>query len=81
MGSLLLQEAKQRIPPVLMMLEDPNDISHEMVALGGHKGCLFCGGLGHRIHQCPKLANETEQRVAGAARRDFFGADGYGGEM
>ena len=77
----LLQEAKQRIPPVLMMLEDPNDISHEMVALGGHKGCLFCGGLGHRIHQCPKLANETEQRVAGAARRDFFGADGYGGEM
>jgi ATP-dependent RNA helicase DDX41 len=77
----LLQEAKQRIPPVLAMLEDPNDISEDMIKLGGHKGCLFCGGLGHRIHQCPKLATENEQRVGAAQRKDYFGSGGFGAEM
>lgn len=41
----LLQEARQRIPPVLEMLEDPR-AKHGDKAVGG---CSFCGGLGHSI--------------------------------
>ncbi|CAG8532139.1 3577_t:CDS:10 [Diversispora eburnea] len=40
----LLKEAKQRVPPVLEVLEDP------LKDLKG--GCTFCGGLGHRIAEC-----------------------------
>jgi ATP-dependent RNA helicase DDX41 len=38
----LLREARQRIPPVLMMLDDPREKN-------GGAGCSFCGGLGHTI--------------------------------
>ena len=40
----LLKEARQRIPPVLMMLDDPRDNME-----GGTQGCSYCGGLGHTI--------------------------------
>ena len=40
----LLKEARQRIPPVLMMLDDPRDNME-----GGAQGCSYCGGLGHTI--------------------------------
>ena len=40
----LLKEARQRIPPVLMMLDDPRDLNG-----GEGGGCSFCGGLGHTI--------------------------------
>jgi len=78
----LLLEAKQRIPPVLATLEDPNDAGGGG-ALDGDKGCAFCGGLGHRVATCPKLeAHRMKQimgtngsaDIAGAAGRDSGGA-------
>lgn len=38
----MLKEARQRIPPVLMMLEDPRERN-------GGMGCSYCGGLGHTV--------------------------------
>jgi len=70
----LLVEAKQRIPPVLMALEDPEDLGGDE-DLG--KGCSYCGGLGHRITNCPKLEHQRKQ-LAGP-RRDFL--RGGGGEL
>jgi ATP-dependent RNA helicase DDX41 len=63
----LLKEAKQRIPPVLEMLEDPRDQN-------GGKGCAFCGGLGHTVVNCPKIDKDA-RRVAGDRRDVISGGD------
>eukprot|EP00823_Brevimastigomonas_motovehiculus_P009405 TRINITY_DN906_c0_g1_i1.p1 TRINITY_DN906_c0_g1~~TRINITY_DN906_c0_g1_i1.p1 ORF type:complete len:790 (-),score=235.13 TRINITY_DN906_c0_g1_i1:264-2600(-) len=60
----LLKEADQRIPPVLESLNDPTEeLGLEEVA--GIRGCGYCGGLGHRIVDCPKLqgANKAKHSV------------------
>ncbi|KAI8060839.1 P-loop containing nucleoside triphosphate hydrolase protein [Gongronella butleri] len=54
---LLLREAKQRVPPFLAAMEDPQ----EKYGLLG--GCTFCGGLGHRINDCPKLEQQRKQQM------------------
>ncbi|KAI9361006.1 P-loop containing nucleoside triphosphate hydrolase protein [Pilaira anomala] len=54
----LLREAKQRIPPFLAAMEDPTD---KYGGLSG--GCSFCGGLGHRINDCPKLEQQRRQQM------------------
>ncbi|GJY73560.1 DEAD-box ATP-dependent RNA helicase 35 [Tanacetum coccineum] len=46
----------------------------------GVKGCAYCGGLGHRITDCPKLELQKSQQIAGS-RRDYFGSGGYRGEI
>lgn len=72
----LLIEAKQRVPPVLMALEDPDE---QQVDLGGVKGCAFCGGLGHRITNCPRL--DRDARRIGATKKDSLVKNaGYGGD-
>eukprot|EP00808_Paulinella_micropora_P011215 g16460.t1 len=48
----LLIEAKQKVPPVLQTLHDPTEL---YVNVDGIKGCAYCGGLGHRLVECPKL--------------------------
>ncbi|RCH86756.1 DEAD-box ATP-dependent RNA helicase 35, partial [Rhizopus stolonifer] len=53
----LLKEAKQRVPPFLAIMEDPS----EKYGLSG--GCSFCGGLGHRINDCPKLEQQRRQQM------------------
>jgi len=72
----LLREARQRIPPVLALLEDPAE-----VAGPGGKGCAYCGGLGHRITECPKLAAFKSQQIGAVSRKDFLGSGGHGAEM
>lgn len=74
----LLVEAKQRVPPVLQALDDGTDGDIDMV--GGVKGCAFCGGLGHRITNCPKL--DKDARRIGAGKKDALagGSGGYGGD-
>ena len=62
----LLIEAKQRVPPVLQALDDPDD---DLNDLGGVKGCSFCGGLGHRITECPKL--DKNARKLTSEKRDL----------
>lgn len=55
----LLIEAKQTIPPSLAALHSELDLQ-----TGADKGCSYCGGLGHRITECPKLeAVQTKQAV------------------
>jgi ATP-dependent RNA helicase DDX41 len=34
------------------------------------KGCAYCGGLGHRITECPKLEHQRKQ--LGGPRKDFL---------
>ena len=83
----LLMEAKQRIPPFLQSIEDPN-------AGRAGVGCQNCGGkyvyismqdvsrlitcchtgLGHTILTCPKLEESQRRTVAG-----HRGADERGG--
>ena len=65
----LLLEAKQRIPPVLATLEDPNDAGGGG-AYDGDKGCAFCGGLGHRVATCPKLEAHRMKQIMGTGGRD-----------
>ena len=56
----LLMEAKQKIPPVLAALEADTPY----LTMGDQQGCSYCGGLGHRITECPKLeALQTKQAV------------------
>jgi len=69
----LLVEAKQRVPPVLQALQDPDA---DLAGMGGTQGCAFCGGLGHRITECPKL-EKTASRLAGGKKDSLAGADGY----
>lgn len=76
----LLQEAKQRIPPVLAELNDPMEDVEEIANASGVKGCAFCGGLGHRIRDCPKLEHQKSMQIS-SSRRDYFGSGGYRGEM
>jgi ATP-dependent RNA helicase DDX41 len=66
------------VPPVLRALEDPLEISEKNAT--GSKGCAFCGGLGHRITDCPKL--DANARKINAGRRDFLSGQsgGYGGD-
>lgn len=61
----LLIEAKQRVPPVLQALDDPDD---DLKDVGGIKGCAFCDGLGHRITNCPKL--DKDARRIGQGKKD-----------
>lgn len=75
----LLREAKQRIPPVLQALHDPMDELRELEAASGTRGCAYCGGLGHRIADCPKLRQDT--RAQASQRKDHFGGGGFGAEM
>jgi len=69
----LLREAKQKIPPVLMTLEDH---TQEMSNVQGIAGCGYCGGLGHRVLECPKL-----KAVNKAKQRDSYGYDNIEDEM
>ncbi|OAE32003.1 hypothetical protein AXG93_2772s1120 [Marchantia polymorpha subsp. ruderalis] len=71
----LLKEAKQRIPPVLATLDDPMEEAEELAKASGVSGCAYCGGLGHRISECPKLEHQKSQAIAGT-RRDYFGSGG-----
>ncbi|XP_021755753.1 DEAD-box ATP-dependent RNA helicase 35-like [Chenopodium quinoa] len=76
----LLQEAKQRIPPVLAELDDPMDDLEDLVDASGVQGCSYCGGLGHRIQNCPKLEHQKTQQLVNS-RKDYFGGGGYRGEI
>ncbi|KAI3806910.1 hypothetical protein L1987_22828 [Smallanthus sonchifolius] len=72
--------SKQRIPPVLAELNDPMEDVDAITDASGVKGCAYCGGLGHRIRDCPKLEHQKSQQIANS-RRDYFGSGGYRGEI
>ncbi|EOA14389.1 hypothetical protein CARUB_v10027584mg [Capsella rubella] len=76
----LLQEAKQRIPPVLAELNDPMEEAETIANASGVMGCAYCGGLGHRIGDCPKLEHQKSVAISNS-RKDYFGSGGYRGEI
>nr|CAH0099031.1 unnamed protein product [Daphnia galeata] len=65
----LLIEAKQNVPPFLATLQSETEVFQD---LGGDKGCSYCGGLGHRITQCPKLEAESNKQVSAVGRKDYL---------
>jgi len=78
----VLKEAKQRIPPMLAALDDPFEEAEAAQAAAeasGQRGCVHCGGLGHRVSDCPKLKAETRAKMG--ASRDFLGGGGFSAEM
>merc|ERR1719188_355721 len=80
----LLLEAGQNIPPFLQSLDSAADV--HVKEIGGVKGCAYCGGLGHRIAQCPKL--ETTRQKTASGQKDYIlttggrfgGTEGYAGD-
>ena len=67
----LLIEAKQKVPPFLATLESEQEKYLNMIG-GEDRGCSYCGGLGHRITNCPKLDNMQHKQAAGVGRKDLL---------
>jgi hypothetical protein len=60
----LLIEAKQRVPPVLQALDDPDE---DLADVGGTKGCSFCGGMrdASRVERRIRWRVTTDMAVTG----------------
>ncbi|CAB4065659.1 DDX41 [Lepeophtheirus salmonis] len=65
----LLIEAKQKVPPFLATLENEQE---RYLDVGEQRGCTYCGGLGHRITNCPKLESIQNKKVADIGRKDYL---------
>lgn len=63
----------RRSPPP-QALEDPLEEMEKLAAASGVKGCAYCGGLGHRIGDCPKLKGEAKEQSR--TKKDYFGSGG-----
>ncbi|KAL8624109.1 DEAD (Asp-Glu-Ala-Asp) box polypeptide 41 [Nucella lapillus] len=65
----LLIEAKQAVPQFLATVQADSEI---YLSIGGQTGCLYCGGLGHRITACSKLEAVQTKQAANIGRRDYL---------
>lgn len=65
----LLIEAKQKVPLFLANLQSENE---KYLDLGDERGCSYCGGLGHRITNCPKLEAVQSKAASNIGRRDYL---------
>lgn len=77
----LLLEAKQHVPEFLMRLSGDvagfsamGQASSSALNIGAGQGCVYCGGLGHRILDCPKLESERRKQLGSATSADLGGA-------
>uniref|UniRef100_A0A1B6DQA1 RNA helicase n=2 Tax=Clastoptera arizonana TaxID=38151 RepID=A0A1B6DQA1_9HEMI len=68
----LLMEAKQKLPPYLEELQSENE---KYLHLGDERGCSYCGGLGHRITDCPKLEAIQNKQASNIGRRDYLASN------
>ena len=59
----LLMEAKQKIPEFLQTIGGEMDS-------GDEPGCTYCGGLGHRITNCPKLEAQQSKTASNLGKKD-----------
>ena len=78
----LLIEARQAVPPELYEIV-PESGSHEMAnSIAGIRGCAYCGGLGHRVQECPALESQKIKAMAvgKSNEREHFNRGGFGGE-
>lgn len=65
----LLLESKQKVPNFLASLQSENE---KYLDLGDDRGCSYCGGLGHRITNCPKLEAVQNKQASNIGRRDYL---------
>ncbi|XP_055384536.1 ATP-dependent RNA helicase abstrakt [Condylostylus longicornis] len=65
----LLIEARQKVPLFLVELCPE---SEKYLDLGDSRGCSYCGGLGHRITECPKLEAAQSKQASNIGRRDYL---------
>lgn len=65
----LLIEAKQKVPS---FLEELCPETEHYLDLGDSHGCSYCGGLGHRITECPKLEAIQSKQASNIGRRDYL---------
>lgn len=65
----LLIEAKQKVPQFLLALNLEQD---QFLGAGDEKGCSYCGGLGHRIANCPKLEAIQSKKANAVGKKDFL---------
>ena len=72
----LLIEAGQPVPDFLFNLQSEEE---KMMESHGDKGCSYCGGLGHRITNCPKLEAANRKKNAVIGKKDYLAstADDY----
>lgn len=84
----LLIEAKQNVPPFLATLQSETEVYLDLGGMSlsestlvwlltisfraDDRGCSYCGGLGHRITQCPKLEAESSKQVSAVGRKDYL---------
>jgi ATP-dependent RNA helicase DDX41 len=68
----LLLEAKQVVPPFLLELCVETEKNPEL-----SDGCAYCGGLGHRITECPKLEATQNKQASSMRKRDFLSNADY----
>ena len=68
----LLIEAKQKVPPFLALMQSENE---KYLNLGGEVGCTYCGGLGHRITDCPKLEAIRNKEASNIGRKDYLASN------
>lgn len=47
-------------------------LTHLPPVPSGERGCAFCGGLGHRITDCPKLEAMQTKQVSNIGRKDYL---------
>lgn len=69
-----LLEAGQRVPLFLRLLQSETD---RFLDLGeDDKGCAYCGGLGHRITNCPKLEATQAKQTQSIGKKDLLASGG-----
>lgn len=64
----LLIEANQKVPPFLRAYTSE---AEKFLNIGDTKGCVYCGGLGHRIADCPKRETTQTKETMLVGRSDF----------
>ena len=45
---------------------------NSMIIISEERGCAYCGGLGHRITECPKLEAMQNKQAGNIGRRDYL---------
>uniref|UniRef100_T1IMH1 RNA helicase n=1 Tax=Strigamia maritima TaxID=126957 RepID=T1IMH1_STRMM len=68
----LLFEAKQKVPPFLAAIQSENE---NCLFVGDERGCSYCGGLGHRITECPKLDAVQSKQAQTIGRKDYLASN------
>lgn len=70
----LLLEAGQTVPTFLSLMQ--SEAERLLDLKDDEKGCAYCGGLGHRIGNCPKLEANQAKQTNSIGKKDFLASSG-----